>query len=83
MTAITKTRSLIAATLDSEGFNVVDVAIILNLYTKSGRPWKERARQLIARGNRIVRERKNKCTCPAAVDITYIGHLPGCPEGGR
>lgn len=22
----------------------------------------------------------NKCTCPAAVDITFTGHLPDCPQ---
>lgn len=25
---------------------------------------------------------KNKCTCPAAVDITCTGHLPDCPQPG-
>lgn len=23
---------------------------------------------------------KNLCTCPAAVDITFTGHLPDCPQ---
>lgn len=23
---------------------------------------------------------KNKCTCPASVDITFTGHLPDCPQ---
>lgn len=27
--------------------------------------------------------RKNLCTCPAAVDITFTGHLPDCPEWHR
>lgn len=47
--------------------------------------------QLIAHGvhygQKLVRNRqygrigkKNRCTCPASVDITFTGHLPGCPE---
>jgi hypothetical protein len=31
---------------------------------------------------KIVMKRLNVCTCPAAVDITYIGHLHGCPQNG-
>lgn len=44
----------------------------------------DRARQLVAKAVRIKREeeRKRGCTCPAAVDITYTGHLPGCPRNG-
>lgn len=78
-------RAIIAAEARDAGYSHSDIAQILNLKTKAGRPWKERARAMAAKGARLMREseRKNKCTCPAAVDITFIGHLPGCPEGGR
>jgi hypothetical protein len=45
----------------------------------------DRARTLVGKAERIKREldRQYACTCPAAVDITYIGHLPNCPTHQR
>ena len=78
-------RAIFAAQARESGFSYSQIAEILNVKTKAGRPWKERARAMAAKGARLMRqsERKNECTCPAAVDITFIGHLPGCPEGER
>lgn len=72
-------RAELAMTVRQRGHSFAEVAQVLGLVTKSGYPRKERARQLVAKGARLHREKARKCTCPATVDITFTGHLADCP----
>ena len=75
-------RAKLMATARDSGLSFAEIAQVFNLKTKAGRPWKERARAMAAKGARLMRENQRRCTCPAAVDITFTGHLPTCPLGG-
>lgn len=72
-------RAELAMNVRQRGHTFGELAQVLGLVTKAGRPWKERARQLAAKGARLHREKARQCTCPATVDITFTGHLYGCP----
>lgn len=53
-------RAVIAWLLREDGMAFADIATVLNLTTKAGRPWKERARQLAAKGRNLIRWAVNR-----------------------
>lgn len=65
---VRKARLSATLHLRKRGFSYKEIAIAMNTTPEPVRHWEARARRL------------TRCNCPAAVDITYTGHLPECPS---